>query len=327
MLGVGGSIVPVWERPRWFGRVRVGRRLHVPGPPRGVQPSVQSGRHVVPPGAVFRVRWFPQRHRPRRRRPVGCEGKLPRGRTGSAGRSLRLSAARARASPVPARRGRWGLLPCPLLQRRALESPDRAGGRCPSRPCGRGSYTARAYERVLLGDALADPSRSLGIPRAAASAPGAAGGRVLQRQFRRFVDLQRERRLGGRSGAECGAMLDECLASIERSMREIIVVDGNSTDCAGDRAPPARPSSPTAEACRQRACWAARPPPAVSSRWSTRTSCCTGLARACATGCRGGFDAIQAELEASRARLLGTGARHHHRSGRSKHWFGLVATV
>ncbi len=42
----------------------------------------------------------------------------------------------------------------------------------------------------------------------------------------------------------------------------------------------------------------------------------------------GGFDAIQAGLESvSGPGYWGQALAHHHRSGRSKHWFGLVATV
>ena len=129
------------------------------------------------------------------------------------------------------------------------------------------------------------------------------------------------------------AMLDECLASIEaEAPREIIVVDGNSTDCTLEIA---RRHGATILCDGGRGLPAARMlgARAASGRFVVLVDADVvlrpgSLARLRDELVAGGFDAIQAGLESvSGPGYWGQALAHHHRSGRSKRWFGLVATV
>ncbi|TML77479.1 MAG: glycosyltransferase family 2 protein, partial [Actinobacteria bacterium] len=129
------------------------------------------------------------------------------------------------------------------------------------------------------------------------------------------------------------AMLQECLASIEaQTPREIIVVDGNSTDGTLEIA---RRHGATILSDGGRGLPAARMlgARAASGRFVALVDADVvlrpgSLARLCDELVEGGLDAIQAGLESvSGPGYWGQALAHHHRSGRSKHWFGLVATV
>jgi len=129
------------------------------------------------------------------------------------------------------------------------------------------------------------------------------------------------------------AMLDECLASIEaQEPREIIVVDGNSTDATPEIA---RRHGATILSDGGRGLPAARMlgARAAAGRFVALVDSDVLLPPGSLATLRdelvaGGFDAIQAGLESvSGPGYWGQALAHHHRSGRSKHWFGLVATV
>jgi glycosyltransferase involved in cell wall biosynthesis len=129
------------------------------------------------------------------------------------------------------------------------------------------------------------------------------------------------------------AMLDKCLASIEaQEPREVIVVDGNSTD---GTLMIARRHGATILSDGGRGLPAARMlgAQAASARFVALVDADVvlrpgSLARLRDELVDGGFDAIQAGLESvSGPGYWGQALAHHHRSGRSKHWFGLVATV
>ena len=129
------------------------------------------------------------------------------------------------------------------------------------------------------------------------------------------------------------AMLQECLASIEaQTPREIIVVDGNSTDGTVEIA---RRHGATILSDGGRGLPAARMlgARAASGRFVALVDADVvlrpgSLARLCDELVEGGLDAIQAGLESvSGPGYWGQALAHHHRSGRSKRWFGLVATV
>jgi len=129
------------------------------------------------------------------------------------------------------------------------------------------------------------------------------------------------------------AMLDECLDSIEaEGPREIIVVDGNSTDGTLEIA---RRHGVTILSDGGRGLPAARMlgARAASGRFIALVDADVVLRPGSLAGLRdelvsGGFDAIQAGLESvSGPGYWGQALAHHHRSGRSKHWFGLAATV
>jgi glycosyltransferase involved in cell wall biosynthesis len=129
------------------------------------------------------------------------------------------------------------------------------------------------------------------------------------------------------------AMLEECLASIDaQEPREVIVVDGNSRDCTLEIA---RRHGATILSDGGRGLPAARMlgARASSGRFVALVDADVVL-RPGSLAClrdelvAGGFDAIQAGLESvSGPGYWGQALAHHHRSGRSKHWFGLVATV
>jgi glycosyltransferase involved in cell wall biosynthesis len=128
-------------------------------------------------------------------------------------------------------------------------------------------------------------------------------------------------------------MLDECLASIvEQDPREIIVVDGNSEDRTleiarrypvtiisdeGRGLPAARMLGAEAAASRFVALVdsdVVLPPGALEQLNDELVS--------------KGYDALQAGLvSVAGPGYWGQALVHHHRSGRSKRWFGLVATV
>jgi glycosyltransferase involved in cell wall biosynthesis len=129
------------------------------------------------------------------------------------------------------------------------------------------------------------------------------------------------------------AMLEECLLSIEaQEPREIIVVDGNSSDGTLEIA---RRHGATILSDAGRGLPAARMlgAQAASGRYVALVDADVvlgpgSLARLREELVEGGFDAIQAGLESvSGPGYWGQALAHHHRSGRSKHWFGLVATV
>ena len=129
------------------------------------------------------------------------------------------------------------------------------------------------------------------------------------------------------------AMLQECLASIEaQTPREIIVVDGNSTDGTLEIA---RRHGATILSDGGRGLPAARMlgARAASGRFVALVDADVvlrpgSLARLRDELVEGGLDAIQAGLESvSGPGYWGQALAHHHRSGRSKRWFGLVATV
>jgi glycosyltransferase involved in cell wall biosynthesis len=129
------------------------------------------------------------------------------------------------------------------------------------------------------------------------------------------------------------AMLDECLASIEAQQpREIIVVDGNSTDGTLEIA---RRHGATILSDGGRGLPAARMlgGQAASGRFVALVDVDVllppgSLARLRDELVAGGYDAVQASLESvSGPGYWGQALAHHHRSGRSKRWFGLVATV
>jgi glycosyltransferase involved in cell wall biosynthesis len=129
------------------------------------------------------------------------------------------------------------------------------------------------------------------------------------------------------------AMIDECLASIEAQQpSEIIVVDGNSVDRTLDIA---RRHSVRILSDQGRGLPAAR---MLGAR--TATSRFVALVDADVVLPPGSLERLRAELLMKRYDALQAGLEsvagpgywgralaRHHRSGRSKHWFGLVATV
>lgn len=129
------------------------------------------------------------------------------------------------------------------------------------------------------------------------------------------------------------AMLDGCLASIQaQNPREIIVVDGNSTDGSLEIA---HRYGATILSDEGRGLPAARMlgARAASGRFVALVDSDVllqpdSLARLRDELVQGGYDAIQAGLESvSGPGYWGQALAHHHRSGRSKHWFGLSATL
>ncbi len=128
-------------------------------------------------------------------------------------------------------------------------------------------------------------------------------------------------------------VLDECLASIARSEpREIIVVDGMSTDGTLEIA---RRYGARIFSDEGRGLPAARligAEAAVSARLALIDADVVlgedALARVLEEFDADGYSALQAGQESvSGPGYWGQALAHHHRSGRSKNWFGLVATV
>jgi glycosyltransferase involved in cell wall biosynthesis len=129
------------------------------------------------------------------------------------------------------------------------------------------------------------------------------------------------------------SMIDECLASIAaQDPREIIVVDGNSVDRTLEiaRRYPVIVFSDEGKGLPAARMIGAR---AASSRYVALVDSDVVLPRGSLEQLRSelvtnGYDALQAGLESvSGPGYWGRALAHHHRSGRSKRWFGLVATV
>lgn len=128
-------------------------------------------------------------------------------------------------------------------------------------------------------------------------------------------------------------MIGECLESIEAQQpREIIVVDGNSVDRTLEIAR----KYPVSILCDEgRGLPAARMlgARAATARYVALVDSDVilppgTLARLHAELTAKGYDAIQAGLESvAGPGYWGQALAHHHRSGRSKQWFGLVATL
>lgn len=128
-------------------------------------------------------------------------------------------------------------------------------------------------------------------------------------------------------------VLDECLASILRSEpREIIVVDGLSTDATLDIA---RRYAVRILSDEGRGLPAARlvGAEAATSRWVALVDADVvlpdgALRELLREFIEEGYTALQAGLESvSGPGYWGQALAHHHRNGRSKQWFGLVATI
>lgn len=127
--------------------------------------------------------------------------------------------------------------------------------------------------------------------------------------------------------------LDECLASIVRSQpREVILVDGLSTDSTRDvaRRYNARILSDEGRGLPAARLLGAR---AASSEVVALIDADVVLPEGALADLirefkAGGYAALQAGLRSiSGPGYWGQALAHHHRTGRSKHWFGLVATV
>jgi glycosyltransferase involved in cell wall biosynthesis len=129
------------------------------------------------------------------------------------------------------------------------------------------------------------------------------------------------------------SMLADCLDSIVRQEpREIIVVDGNSVDRTLEIAAryPVTVLSDGGRGLPAARMIGAR---AATSRYVALVDSDVVLPAGALERLRSelvanGYDALQAGLEStSGPGYWGRALAHHHRSGRSKHWFGLVATV
>lgn len=128
-------------------------------------------------------------------------------------------------------------------------------------------------------------------------------------------------------------LLDACLESISRSHpREIIVVDGMSTDSTLDIA---RRYTTHILSDEGRGLPSARllGAEAASSRWVALIDADVvlpdgALERLLEEFTSEGYNALQAGLDSVGATdYWGNALANHHRWGRSKHWFGLVATI
>lgn len=129
------------------------------------------------------------------------------------------------------------------------------------------------------------------------------------------------------------AIVDDCLASIVASgPREIIVVDGISTDATVERA---RSYGARILSDGGRGLPAARTLGAASAtgRWVALVDAdvvlhAGALAALLDEFVEGGYTGLQAGLSSvGGPRYWGRALAHHHRSGRSRHWFGVVATI
>jgi glycosyltransferase involved in cell wall biosynthesis len=129
------------------------------------------------------------------------------------------------------------------------------------------------------------------------------------------------------------ALLPACLDSLRESgVAEIIVVDGRSTD--GSREVAQRYGA-TVVSDEGRGLPFARSLGIASARtpWVLLVDAdvvfpAGALDRLLVEYAAGGYDALQAGLESvSGPGYWGRALAHHHRTGRSRHWFGLVATL
>jgi glycosyltransferase involved in cell wall biosynthesis len=130
------------------------------------------------------------------------------------------------------------------------------------------------------------------------------------------------------------AMLDDCLASIVRSEpREILVVDGLSTDGTLDvaRRYPVRILSDEGRGLPAARLLGAE---AAASRWLALIDADVvlpdgALARLIDELVGDGYAGLQAGLDSvsSGPGYWGRALAHHHRTGRSKDWFGVNATI
>lgn len=128
-------------------------------------------------------------------------------------------------------------------------------------------------------------------------------------------------------------MLDGCLQSIvDNNPAELIVVDGNSTDETVDIA---KRHGATILSDEGRGLPVAR---ALGAQHASTTRVALidadvvlpagALAELAAEYDEGGYDALQAGLHSvASGGYWGQALAHHHRTGRSKNWFGLVATL
>ena len=129
------------------------------------------------------------------------------------------------------------------------------------------------------------------------------------------------------------AMLEECLASISRQgVGDVIVVDGVSTDATLSIA---RRYTDHILSDEGRGLPAARSigAKAASTRWVALIDADVvlpdrSLAALLGEFLEGGYTALQAGLESEAGPgYWGQALAHHHRTGRSRYWFGLVATI
>lgn len=128
-------------------------------------------------------------------------------------------------------------------------------------------------------------------------------------------------------------MIGDCLDSIEAQQpREIIVVDGNSTDRTLEIAR-RHPVSILSDEGRGLPAARMLGAQAATARYVALVDSDVilpsgTLERLCAELNANGYDALQAGLESiAGPGYWGQALAHHHRSGRSKRWFGLVATI
>jgi glycosyltransferase involved in cell wall biosynthesis len=129
-------------------------------------------------------------------------------------------------------------------------------------------------------------------------------------------------------------LLDDCLASVVRQEpREIIVVDGNSTDGTLEiarRHPGVRIVSDDGRGVAVARLIGAE---AAGSRWVALIDADVvlgdqDLRRLLDEFRRGGYTGLQAGLRSQAAGgYWGQALVNHHRNGRSKDWFGVVATI
>lgn len=129
------------------------------------------------------------------------------------------------------------------------------------------------------------------------------------------------------------SLVDDCLASIVASgPREIIVVDGMSTDRTVERA---RSYGARILSDGGRGLPAARTlgAAAATGRWVALVDADVvlhegALAALLEEFADGGYTGLQAGLASTGGpRYWGRALAQHHRSGRSRHWFGVVATI